>query len=160
MGNGFIQSFLFTPLYHRPLRLEFFDETLESIRFFNPANQRSSDQLEDVIIVPAHEVLITTSSRQRASSELKAALSRESESREDLELWLERVSSSGHFPGIEQLLPLYYEELETLFHYLPASTLIVLSDPSGIKKEVEERHDKAHSDRTLARQHARWNIQP
>ena len=151
---------LFTPLYHRPLRLEFFDETLESIRFFNPANQRSSDQLEDVIIVPAHEVLITTSSRQRASSELKAALSRESESREDLELWLERVSSSGHFPGIEQLLPLYYEELESLFHYLPASTLVVLSDPSGIKKEVEERHDKAHSDRTLARQHARWNIQP
>jgi transcription-repair coupling factor (superfamily II helicase) len=38
---------LFCPFYHGPLRLEFFDETLESIRFFNPSTQRSSDLLKD-----------------------------------------------------------------------------------------------------------------
>ncbi len=151
---------LFTPLYHRPLRLEFFDETLESIRFFNPANQRSSEHLEDAIILPAHEVLLTVSSRQRASSSVKAALGRESEARGDLELWLERVSGSNHFPGIEQLLPLYYEKLETLFHYLPASTIAVLTDPSNIKKQMAEHYAQAESDRHLARQHPRWSLQP
>jgi transcription-repair coupling factor (superfamily II helicase) len=151
---------LFTPLYNRPLRLEFFDETLESIRFFNPANQRSSEHLEDVIILPAHEVLLTVASQERAISSLKATFGQESTARGDLELWFERASSSGHFPGIEQLLPLYYEHLETLFDYLPASTLVVLTDPGGIKKEMAEHYAKAENHRNLARQQSRWTIHP
>lgn len=151
---------LFTPLYHQPLRLEFFDETLESIRFFNPSSQRSSEHLEDVIIVPAHEVLLTGSSQERASSALKLALEKESRLRGDLELWLGRVRGSGHFPGIERLLPLYYEKPETLFHYLPASTLVVLSDLGSIKKLVDERFIQAARDGDFARQHSRWTLAP
>jgi transcription-repair coupling factor (superfamily II helicase) len=45
---------LFSPLYPQPLRLELLDDTLESIRFFNPSSQRSSAHREDVIILPAH----------------------------------------------------------------------------------------------------------
>ena len=97
---------LFTPLYHQPLRLEFFDETLESIRLFNPASQRSSKHLEDVIILPVHEILLTGARQERASSWLRTAWGKETMFQDDLERWLERVRGSGHFPGIEQLLPL------------------------------------------------------
>jgi transcription-repair coupling factor (superfamily II helicase) len=151
---------IFTPLYHQPLRLEFFDETLESIRFFNPATQRSREHLEDVIILPAHEVLLTASGQQLASSWLRAALQRESKLRADLELWLERVNESGHFPGIEQLLPLFYENLETLFHYLPASTLVVLSDPSDIKRMAAEHLAQVENAEESARQDSRWTPSP
>jgi transcription-repair coupling factor (superfamily II helicase) len=151
---------LYTPLYPQPLRLEFFDEVLESIRFFSPASQRSSEHLDDVIIVPAHEILLTTSRQQRAASSLKEALEEEGTLRGDLELWQERVKGLGHFPGIEQLLPLYYDRLETLFHYLPLSTLVVQSNSGSIKKTVVELFEQADRDRNVARQSSRWTLSP
>ena len=90
---------LYCPLYYRPLRLEFFDQVLESIRFFNPSTQRSSEPLEDVIVVPTHEILLNQSSLDRAKSSLKLALEREGQFRSDLELWLDRVDNTGHFPA-------------------------------------------------------------
>jgi transcription-repair coupling factor (superfamily II helicase) len=151
---------LYTPLYYQPLRLEFFDEVLESIRFFSPASQRSSEHLDDAIIVPAHEVLLTPSRQQRAASSLREALVEESTLRGDLELWQERVKGLGHFPGIEQLLPLYYDKLETLFDYLPPSTLVVQSNSGSIKKTIVELLEQADRDRDVARQNARWTLSP
>ncbi|NIQ90106.1 MAG: hypothetical protein GWN93_14180, partial [Deltaproteobacteria bacterium] len=151
---------LYTPLYPQPLRLEFFDEVLESIRFFSPASQRSSDHLDDVIIVPAHEVLLTPSRQQRAASWLTGALEEENRLRGDLELWQERVKGLGHFPGIEQLLPLYYDRLETLFDYLPLSTLVVQSNSGSIKKTIVELFELANRDRDVARQNSRWTLSP
>ena len=151
---------LYTPLYPQPLRLEFFDEVLESLRFFSPASQRSSDHLDDVIIVPAHEVLLTPSRQQRAASWFTEALEEESRLRGDLELWQERVKGLGHFPGIEQLLPLYYDRLETLFDYLPQSTLVVQSNSGSIKKTVVELFEQANRERDAARQNSRWALAP
>jgi transcription-repair coupling factor (superfamily II helicase) len=151
---------LFSPLYHRPLRLEFFDETLESIRFFDPSNQRSSEPLEDVVIVPAHEILLNDSTQERARSWLTLALEKEGQFRSDLELWLDRLGNLGHFPGIEQLLPICYEKLETLFHYLPPSTLVVLSNSGEIKKTIAELLEQAERDRDFACQSSRWTPSP
>ena len=151
---------LFSPLYHRPLRLEFFDKTLESIRFFNPATQRSSEPLEDVIVVPTHEILLNDSSQERARSSLRLIWEKEGQLRSDLELWLDRLANLGHFPGIEQLLPFFYEKLETLVHYLSPSTLVVLSNAAEIKKTIAELSEQARRDRDLARQNSRWTPSP
>ena len=151
---------LFTPLYHRPLRLEFFDDILESIRFFNPATQRSSERQEDVIILPAHEVLLTTSNHERALTRLHADLDNAGPARSNLEVWLGRVGDSGHFPGIDQLLPLYYETLETILHYLPPSSLVVLNEPGSIKKVVNECFTQAERDYEAAQLNSRWALSP
>ena len=138
---------LFSPLYPQPLRLEFYDDTLESIRFFNPSSQRSSAQREDVIILPAHEVILTAAGRQLARTRLLTARAEEPQARPRLDPWLERVRASSHFPGIDQLLPLFYDELDSLFHYLPASTLIVLPDSGAVKERVTERFAEAERER-------------
>jgi transcription-repair coupling factor (superfamily II helicase) len=151
---------LFSPLYHRPLRLEFFDETLESIRFFDPSNQRSSEPLEDVVIVPAHEILLDDSTQERARSWLTLALEKEGQFRSDLELWLDRLGNLGHFPGIEQLLPICYEKLETLFHYLSPSTLVVLSNSGEIKRTIAELLEQAERNQDFACQSSRWTPSP
>ena len=49
---------LFPPLYDQPVRLEFWGDTLESMRFFDPASQRSQGaSLEDLVLLPASEVI-------------------------------------------------------------------------------------------------------
>src|SRR5690606_28393240 len=40
-----------------PLRIEFFDDEIDSIRHFDPSTQRSTDKLNQVTILPAHEAL-------------------------------------------------------------------------------------------------------
>ncbi|UCG14699.1 MAG: transcription-repair coupling factor [Deltaproteobacteria bacterium] len=151
---------LYTPLYRQPVRLEFFDDILESIRFFKPATQRSSEHLEDVIVLPAHEVLLTDSRQKRVRSLLHSILVKERPVRSSLTLWLERAKDQGHYPGIDQLLPLYYRQLESLFHYLPASTLVVLSDPGRVTKLAAENYRNAEAQHDAARRKAQWALHP
>jgi transcription-repair coupling factor (superfamily II helicase) len=138
---------LFTPLYPQPLRLEFFGDTLESMRFFNPGSQRSTLSREDVIILPVHEVILTSSSRELACARVAAARTREPQARAVLDSWLERLRTSGHIPGIDAFHPLFYEELETIFHYLPPSALVVLPDSGGVRDQAAERFAQAERER-------------
>jgi len=138
---------LFSPLYPQPLRLEFFGDTLESLRFFNPGSQRSSLHREDVIILPAHDVILTSTSRELACARLAAARAEEPQARAVLDPWRERIRTSGHVPGIDQLLPLFYDELETIVHYLPPSAVVVLADYGGLRDQVAERFAQAERDR-------------
>ncbi len=46
---------LFSPMYDKPLRIEFFDDEVESIRMFLPSNQRTVATLDEAIVLPASE---------------------------------------------------------------------------------------------------------
>ena len=120
---------LFPPLYDKPVRLEFFGDELESIRFFDPASQRSvGASLEDLVVLPAGEVVLTPEVRERAL----AGRSR----RRDPRFW-EHVREGLHFPGMERHLAEFYPEPQTLWDYLPPETLVVLWDPVNLAREEE-----------------------
>ena len=61
---------LFAPGYSHPLRLEFFDDTLEEIRLFDAETQRSLQTLDSVTIVPARPFLQDESSRRTMDEHL------------------------------------------------------------------------------------------
>jgi transcription-repair coupling factor (superfamily II helicase) len=65
-ASGAASSTCFPPLYDQPLRLEFWGDTLESIRFFDPATQRSQASLEDLVLLPASEVILDEAAREQA----------------------------------------------------------------------------------------------
>jgi transcription-repair coupling factor (superfamily II helicase) len=118
---------LFPPLYEHPVRLEFFGDDLESIRFFDPATQRSQGAyLEELVVLPVGEVVLTPKVRERAL----AGTSR----RRDPRFW-QHVQEGQHFPGIERHLAEFYPEPRTLWDYLPAETVVVLWDPVNLARE-------------------------
>src|SRR5690625_4851098 len=55
--GGIIDIYPVTEAY--PIRIELFDNEVDSIRFFNAEDQRSLSQLEEVMIGPATEILLT-----------------------------------------------------------------------------------------------------
>jgi transcription-repair coupling factor (superfamily II helicase) len=121
---------LFPPLYEQPLRLEFWGDELESIRPFDPATQRSQGpSLEDLVVLPVSEVILTEAARERAL----AGRSR----RQDPTFW-HHVHEGIPFPGSERHLAEFYEQPETLWDYLPADTLVVLWDPLNISQTLEK----------------------
>ena len=54
---------LFPPTANRPVRLEFFDDEIDSIRIFNVDNQRSADNQKMVVIFPAREMIAPDGAR-------------------------------------------------------------------------------------------------
>ena len=103
-----------------PVRLDFFGDTLESIRTFDPATQRTVGQKQSFALKPMSEVSLTpdTISRFRRSYiEAFGAPSRD-------DALYAAVSEGRRFAGMEHWLPLFYEEMETVFDYLPDAPIV------------------------------------
>ncbi|MBR3356305.1 MAG: transcription-repair coupling factor [Solobacterium sp.] len=60
--------------YDRPVRIEFFDTEIESIRFFDIATQKTVETVQDVRIVPASELLFTDEDVQEIRSKTEELL--------------------------------------------------------------------------------------
>ncbi len=100
----------------QPVRLDFFGSTLESIRRFDPATQRTTDRLKTVELGPVSEVLLDDA----AAARFRAGYLRQFGTVTDDPL-LESVAAGRHFPGMEHWLPLFHEKLVTVFDYLDGS---------------------------------------
>jgi transcription-repair coupling factor (superfamily II helicase) len=103
----------------QPLRLDFFGDAIESIRSFDPLTQRSTGKLDHAVLRPVSEVLLDDTTIQRFRSRYRELFGATGT---DDPLY-ESISAGRRYPGMEHWLPLYYEELETLFDYLPAAGL-------------------------------------
>ena len=112
---------LYAPGLPAPVRLDFFGDTLESIRAFDPETQRTTGQLRSLDLVPMSEVQLTTENikrfRQNYVSLFGAA------TRDDL--LYEAVSEGRRYPGLEHWLPLFHERLDTLFDYIAGAPLVL-----------------------------------
>src|SRR5215510_6355949 len=112
---------LFPPGMADPVRLDFFGDTLESIRSFDPESQRTIDQLRGLDLVPVAEFQLTTETIRRFRTGYVEAFG--APSREDL--LYEAISEGRRHPGMEHWLPLFHDRMETLFDYVPGAAVAI-----------------------------------
>ena len=117
---------VFPPGAEEPVRLDLFGDTLESIRAFDPATQRSTRQLKLVDLPPVSEVLLDPEAIARFRTGYVAAFGASG----DDPLYTV-VSEGGRRAGLEHFLPLIYERLETLFDYLGDDVLFGVDHLAG-----------------------------
>ena len=107
---------LYPPGAEQPVRLDFFGDTLESIRTFDPDSQRTTGQLHRLTIDPANEVMLNEATIARFRTGYAAAFPGASLA----DPLYEAVSAGRRYPGMEHWLPLFYDDkLATIFDYLP-----------------------------------------
>ncbi|MBF0323685.1 MAG: transcription-repair coupling factor [Alphaproteobacteria bacterium] len=106
---------LFPPGTPEPVRLDFFGDELESIRSFDPMNQRSTGTLKTFALAPVSEALLDEASIARFRSSYREMFGIVSAA----DPLYESVSSGLKFNGMEHWLPLFHDGLDTLFAYLP-----------------------------------------
>jgi transcription-repair coupling factor (superfamily II helicase) len=140
-----------------PLRLDFFGDTVESIRVFDPLSQRSLQQLDETVLLPASDIFFPPAPEVArlfapdgpCAGMLGGRLEESGRIREQFE-------AGVRFPGIEFYLPLLYHEPgpQTLFDYLPPSTPCLLHDPPSIRRKVDlvwERVEANYQEAALER---------
>src|SRR5215218_10395113 len=112
---------LFAPGTEMPVRLDFFGDSLESIRTFDPETQRTIMPLRALDLVPVAEFQLTTETISRFRLGYVAAFGA---ARRD-DLLYEAVSEGRRHPGMEHWLPLFHDQMDTLFEYLPGSPVVL-----------------------------------
>ena len=112
---------LFPPGMPAPIRLDFFGDTLESIRTFDPETQRTTGQLRGLDLVPMSEAQMTSDSIRRFRQSYIATFG--TPGRDDT--LYEAVSEGRRPAGLEHWLPLLAEKLDTLFTYLPDVPIVL-----------------------------------
>lgn len=131
-----------------PLRIELFDEEVETIRHFDPETQRSLQPVDSIRLLPAKEFPTDSSAiegfRQRYRRRFEVIV-KEPESVYQL------VSRNLMPAGIENYLPLFFDDTATLFDYLPKDTqLVTLGDIEKSARahlqEVEHRYQDRRVD--------------
>ena len=135
----------------RPLRLEFFDDEIESIRYFDPAEQRSAEPADSAFLPPARELPVDDEARERARALLQSEYDRSwsslhGQSKKNLEKTygplLEYLPERIWDNAMEALTGYFYPDSGSLFDYL-GDGLVLLSEPDSIRREsrsgAEER---------------------
>ena len=115
-----------------PLRLDFFGDTLEALRRFDPLTQRTTGTVDGITLRPVSEILLDDAAIQRFRTRYREQFGTVA----DDDPLYEAVSAGRRYIGMEHWLPLYYETLETIFDYLPDAAVM-------LDNQAEEvRHDR------------------
>ena len=116
---------VFPPLAERPLRVDFFGDTVDDIREFGVADQRSTDiVLDEVTADPCRELLLTPKVRARAA-EL-------AENHPELAEMAEQLAQGITVEGMEALTPALVDEMELLVDVMPPQSIVLIAGPEKV----------------------------
>ncbi len=140
---------IFPPGADEPVRLDFFGDTLDALRGFDPLTQVSTGKHQYLELVPASEVSLreeTITAFRQGYRELFGAVV-------GTDPLYEAISEGRKYQGMEHWLPLFHNGLETLFDYIPGAFIsldALAEDAFKARLEAVEDHYQAREDhRTL-----------
>jgi len=131
-----------------PIRIDFFDDEIESLRQFDPESQLSGKIIDSIRILPAREIPLDESDvksfRHRYRERFEGQPSRSRVYRE--------ISDGIAHGGIEYYLPLFFDTTASFFDYLPPDSVILA--PTDLRpiidqswQEIGERYELCSLDR-------------
>ena len=107
------------------VRIEFWGDEVDSIRFFQISSQRSTEMLNEIIIFPAHELIV-----QDIKKAIKNIETKYKDKLEDIEA----IKSGDYTNKIDKYFNEFYEEQETFVDYITKEYLLLLDEKSKIEQ--------------------------
>jgi len=136
---------IFPPGADEPIRLDFFGDTLESVRAFDAVSQRTTRQLPGLRLAAATEVLLTEETIARFRAGFRATFGAPGD-----DPIYEAVSASRKQAGMEHWLPLFYEETATFFDFVSDAMVFLehLTDETveGRFAAIKDHYDARRND--------------
>ncbi len=129
---------LYLPALESPVRLDFFGDTLESIREFDIESQISYARLDEITIYPRGELILSPGERGELAARIKESAEGKQavpdHYREDL------ITAPNELPGIEDLFPLIMEPVSMLSYLNNDARIIFLDTPElSVQREHLEK---------------------
>ena len=139
---------IFPPDRSEPVRIEFWDDEIDTMSTFQVDTQRRQDSIEQVTIPPAREVLYQSPQKladllrqQMAAQKGKAGV----QVKEHLQRDIERLEGGLNPVSIDRYLPILYQP-QTIFDYFEADALAFLCEPVSCKENFANAMAQHHED--------------
>ncbi|WP_235069315.1 transcription-repair coupling factor [Turicibacter sp. TJ11] len=144
---------IFPMTEENPLRIEFFDDEIDTIRYFSPDTQRSINKVDSFIISPTFELVYSEEQVNLFEKRIKERLSRtvhllDDETREELYAKIyqdiEKIKNHQDLEIMHKYISLLYDEPNTLLSYLD-DPLVIYIDYNRILENQEHMNEDALS---------------
>ena len=122
---------VFPPTEEHPLRVEMWGDTVEEIRWFKVADQRSLEVAEHGLWAPPCRELLLT-------EEVRAAAARRADDLPGVADLLLKMSEGIAVEGMESLAPVLVDDLVAILDVLPPGSLIVVNDPERVRARAHD----------------------
>ena len=121
--------------YTNPIRIELFDDEIDSIRTFDVFSQKSIEKIKKVVITPSREFIYP---EDTTSAVEKIQLETNQYTDDDVFNNIENIAQKTYFQGVENYIDYLYEENnKSIFNYLPDNAIVVMNDISRLKERCE-----------------------
>jgi transcription-repair coupling factor (superfamily II helicase) len=142
--------------FEQPIRMEWFDDEVDSIRLFSVTDQRSTDKLQTVVLPPAKELFADEELLYQAGEHVQQLLTERLEKTKDPALkeklqqsigWdIEQLQSGVYFTGMYKYISQIYPQGESILNFLPTDSILIMDEPARIHETGKQ----------LEREEAEW----
>jgi len=129
---------IFLPANENPLRLEFFGDEIESIRFFDVNSQISIDSVDRIEILPLREFFPGISGLDQGIKNIMRFGDLNNIKSGKVDELVEKLKTVECFPGVEWLSPFFIPARECIFDYLREDTVIVFDEKDVIDAKFRD----------------------
>src|SRR5699024_9907256 len=144
--GGIIDIFSMTE--ENPCRIELWGDEVDSIRYFDVESQRSIEQIDQIEIFPAGEIVLTEEQLKNGTNEIKkqyeqyystlkesGKLEEAVRIREQIELLLEELKEGGRQVGLESYLSFFHKTRCAFYEYFPLEKTLFYLDEIVLLRE-------------------------
>ncbi|NPA95076.1 MAG: transcription-repair coupling factor [Thermodesulfobacteria bacterium] len=123
---------VFSPGYNLPVRLLFFDELVEEIRFFDIDTQRTVEKRQEVVLLPSAESILTDALTEKARDKIVSMAGACGWSGEQVGQVIHSLENRRQTEGSLAFMPFLYGRLWSIFDYLGDDAIIVVESPMEV----------------------------
>lgn len=128
-----------------PIRIEFFDEDIDSIRSFDPDTQLSVEKLRNVKIYPCREIIFDEDKREKLINYMKRTLARLEKKEDETSLFaaqqlcadIESLSEKYYFASLDKYIYDIYGKIPTVADWLDDDTLVFIDEPRSVSESAK-----------------------
>ncbi|MBR3588639.1 MAG: transcription-repair coupling factor [Clostridia bacterium] len=131
---------VFPPHTENPVRIEFWGDTVDLISSFEAESQRRTDNLDEIEITPATEIIFDSfhELKKRLSDFITTVKGKGSQkAKASLNADIEKLSNEVRVSSLDRYLPLAYSYLATVMDYCSKDTVLCVCDSAGVKEKGE-----------------------
>ncbi|MBQ4647293.1 MAG: transcription-repair coupling factor [Candidatus Gastranaerophilales bacterium] len=135
-------------LDYNPIRIEFFAETIEDIRYFNPNTQKSFKKVESARILPLYKFILNDENRKNFINKIKSIENKDDFSIQIKNELIEKIETIGYFEGIEYYLNNFLNATSSVLDFFEDYILIFKESGQIFSKyqNLDEKYIQEYTD--------------
>ena len=137
---------VFSPGEDWPVRLEFFGDEVDSMGYFDPVTQRRTENITQLLLLPAQEALpeLLEGGRAALAEELKALRAKVAKRKGDhsalletLDRDIDQVEQNTVFTAADRYLQLIYPEATYGMDYIPDDAVVIMTESARVMERAK-----------------------